>query len=84
MNLSKDFKLLIFVFLFTFCLLGLYFLNGYQKKQATKIVLVSKSNPLEVPKPSPVNSQMSLDEINQTLRDLELSNDKKLEIDDIE
>lgn len=84
MKLTKEAKLMIFFSIFCIFLVSLYFFNLIEKKNAPKIVLISNKNPLEVAKPNPVVSDLNLVQINQILKDIEIKNDKSLEIDDIE
>lgn len=83
MKISKEMKLFIFFFIFCFFILGFFVWIKYQNSLEPKIILKSSSNPLEVQKPDPQNSKMSLEDIKNSLKNSEILNDKSLEVDDI-
>jgi len=84
MKLTKESKMIVFFCFFSAVLISLYLLDIFQKKNQSKIVLISETNPLEVVKPEPIERNMNLERINQVLKEIELQNNKSLEIDDIE
>ncbi len=83
MTISKEMKLFFFFFIFCLFILGFFVWIKYQNSLEPKIILKSSSNPLEVQKPDPQNSKMSLDDIKNSLKNSEILNDKSLEVDDI-
>jgi len=84
MKFNKESKLITLFIFFCLVLISSFAYVNYQKTLLPKIVLESKTNPLEVIKPEPKNSNLSLNEVRNLLIKMELQNDKKLEVDDIE
>ena len=78
-------NILIFIlFFFTTSLIFLFILDYIEKQNASKIILRANKSPFDVQKPEPQNSNLSFEQILESLKKSNQIEDRSLEIDDIE
>lgn len=84
MNFLKKNILIFVLFTFTTSLIFIFILDYIEKQNAPKIVLRANKSPFDVQKPEPQNSNLSFEQIIDSLKKSNQIEDKSLEVDDIE